>query len=84
MNAQNNLGLCYKNGQGVEQDYAQEAKWYRKAAEQGYAIAQYNLGVSYKKGQGVPQDTSEAIKWFKKAAEQGLAAAQSVLAKLSN
>ena len=31
-------------------------KWYRLAADQGYAAAQFNLGVMYAKGQGVPQD----------------------------
>ena len=31
------LGLMYDNGRGVTQDYAKAVKWYRKAAEQGYA-----------------------------------------------
>jgi len=43
-NAQCNLGLRYDNGQGVKQDYTEAARWYRKAAEQGYALAQFNLG----------------------------------------
>lgn len=37
----------YDEGQGVTQDYAEGMKWYRKAAEQGFAKAQYNLGVMY-------------------------------------
>jgi len=28
-------------------------KWYRKAAEQGFAIAQFDLGVMYDTGRGV-------------------------------
>jgi len=51
-------------------------KWFRKAAEQGYAAAQYNLGVCYKKGEGVSQDKAEAVNWYRKAAEQGVAKAQ--------
>ena len=43
--AQNNLGKCYHNGQGVAQDYAQAVAWYRKAAEQGHAGAQEALNV---------------------------------------
>ena len=74
--AQNNLGLCYKNGQGVPQDYSEAVKWYRRATEQGHARAQNNLGVCYQKGEGVPQDYSEAVKWFRKVAEQGYAGAQ--------
>ena len=66
----------YLHGQGVRQDYAQAVKWYRKAAEQGFAEAQYNLGVRYDQGQGVPQDYAEAVKWYRKAAEQGDAEAQ--------
>ena len=51
--AQSNLGLMYKNGYGVPQDYKEAVKWYRLAAEQGYAKAQYNLGVMYDNGYGV-------------------------------
>jgi len=34
--------MMYDKGQGVPQDYAEALKWYRKAAEQGFAEAQYN------------------------------------------
>ncbi|MHC5060354.1 MAG: secretin N-terminal domain-containing protein [Planctomycetota bacterium] len=74
--AQYNLGVMYSNGQGVEQDYKEAVKWYRKAAEQEYAEAQYDLGVMYDNGQGVEQDYKEAVKWYRKAAEQGHAEAQ--------
>ena len=35
--AQFNLGVMYAKGQGVAQDYAEAAKWYRLAADQGHA-----------------------------------------------
>jgi TPR repeat protein len=38
--AQYNLGHCYAEGLGVEQDYTQAVHWYRKAAEQGDTDAQ--------------------------------------------
>ena len=60
----------YENGKGVPQDYKEAVKWYRLAAEQGYATAQYNLGVMYDEGYGVPQDDKEAVKWYRLAAEQ--------------
>ena len=60
----------YNNGQGVVQDYVEAVKWYRKAAEQGGALAQYNLGVSYSTGRGVPQDYVAAHKWANLAAAQ--------------
>ena len=74
--AQYNLGLMYKKGQGVAQDYRQAAKWYQKAAEQGDVDAQFNLGLMYVNGQGVAQDYRQAAKWWQKAAEQGYAEAQ--------
>ena len=74
--AQDNLGVMYSIGDGVPQDYKEAAKWFTKAAEQGYANAQHSLGVMYSIGDGVPQDYKEAVKWFTKAAEQGDADAQ--------
>ncbi|MGB6290648.1 MAG: tetratricopeptide repeat-containing serine protease family protein, partial [Desulfobulbales bacterium] len=81
-NAQYNLGLLYKKGQGVKQDYQEAAKWYRKAAEQGDANAQYNLGFMYENGQGVIQDRKKAAKWYRMAAEKGYAYAQNNLGLL--
>lgn len=75
-NAQFNLGAAYYSGQGVRQDYAQAAVWYRKAAEQGNSEAQYYLGVAYDNGQGVPQDDAQAAVWFGMAADQGDVQAQ--------
>ena len=37
--AQCNLGSCYYEGKGVNQDYKEAVKWYRKSAEHGYADA---------------------------------------------
>jgi TPR repeat protein len=51
-------------------------KWYRKAAEQGHALAQNNLGAMYLQGMGVATDLQEAAKWYRKAADQNLAEAQ--------
>ena len=66
----------YHTGEGVPEDYREAVKWWRKAAEQGYAEAQFNLGGMYAKGEGVPEDYQEAVKWCRMAAEQGVARAQ--------
>lgn len=34
------LSAIYYRGEGVDQDYTQALKWYRKAADQGDAFAQ--------------------------------------------
>ncbi len=70
--AQFNLGLMYMNDLGVEKDYAEAVKWYRKSAEQGNANAQNILGIMYEKGNGVEKDYVEALKWYNKAAFSNL------------
>jgi TPR repeat protein len=72
----------YDYGYGVEQNYSEAAKWYRKSIEQGNAGAQNNLGVLYQYGYGVPQSRQEAIKWYKEAARQGNETAIQNLKKL--
>ena len=63
--AQFNLGITYASGRGVIEDEAEAVKWYRLAAEQGYANAQYSLGNMYASGRGVIEDEAEAVKWYR-------------------
>lgn len=78
--AQAALANAYRVGHaGVQQNYAEAAKWYRKAAEQGDASAQAVLGHLYRTGEGVQQDYAEAFIWDRRAAEQGLETAQRVV-----
>ena len=72
----------YYYGIGVRQNYADAAKFYRKAAEQGHAKAQNSLGYMYSFGQGVPQDNNEAQKWYRLAAAGGIAIAKERLDRL--
>ena len=60
----------YANGSGVPQDAAEAVRWYRLAAEQGFARAQNNLGVMYTNGEGVPQDNVEAHMWLNLSASR--------------
>ncbi len=41
--AQNDLGICYANGDGTPQDWRKAFYWYQKAAQQGHVYGQYNL-----------------------------------------
>ncbi len=46
--SQYNLGVMYAKGTGgLEKNEKQAVKWYRKAADQGHALAQYKLGLIY-------------------------------------
>ena len=38
------------------QNTVEAAKWYRLAADQGYAEAEFNLGQLYAEGRGVEKD----------------------------
>ena len=68
--AQNQVGLLYNDGQGVPQNFERASLWFRKAAEQGHAGAQVNLGTLYFLGHGVSKSDQEALFWLRKAAGQ--------------
>ena len=79
--AQKALAGLYYTGDGVPQDDAEAARWYRLAAEQSHAEAQYNLGLLvYFIGRGASQDTTQALMWLSLAASQGNENAQKTLA----
>ena len=66
------VAVCYYFAcGGVSQDYAEAARLFRLAAEQGHALAQYNLGAMFEYGLGVARDRTEAIRWYRLAAAQG-------------
>lgn len=70
-NAELLLGLKYADGDGVEANDAEAAKWLGRAAQKGKALAEYRLGTLYEKGFGVPLDMKIAADWYAKAAELG-------------
>ena len=78
-----NAEQCY--GIGIEhynkEEYSESVKWFKKAAEQGYALALNILGDCYLYARGVIQDYNEAFRLYKEAAEQGNAEAQYNLGK---
>jgi hypothetical protein len=65
--AQFNLGLLLKNGQGAPPDPVEAARWFLAAAEQGFRKAQFNLAELYEQGIGVEADRIQAYRWFKLA-----------------
>ena len=62
--AQYEIGMMYRNGEGVEADLKEAFKWTRKAAEQDQPLAQYELGWMYDYGEGVEKDIVMAYVWF--------------------
>jgi len=76
------MGECITTERACRKDYREAVRWYRKAAEQGYAKAQFNLGDMLYQGKGAAQDYVEAINWIQKAADQGNARAENALGYL--
>jgi TPR repeat protein len=61
--------------------YAEAARWFQKAAEQGHPGAQFDLGFLCDRGD-VPGGLAEAATWYRMGAEQGSAASQRYLGYL--
>ena len=70
-NAQFLMGMLYDSGNGVPQDQAMAASWYRKAAEQDHLMAQVFLGMLYYSGSGIEKDHKKAAHWLKGPANAG-------------
>ena len=82
--AQNDLGLRFVSGNGVNIDLLQAIEWFRKSAEQGFSPAQKNLALCYWVGKGVAADPNTALMWLRKAAQKGNQDAKSMLLILDN
>ena len=65
------IATAYASGERAKQDYAEAAKWFRKAAYAGSSDAMIALGSLYRQGEGVTKDHDEAAHWYGKAAELG-------------
>jgi len=63
----------------VIQNFETAARFYRLAADQGFADGQYNYGNAFDEGEGLPQDKAKAVNYYGLAAEQGHAEAQTQL-----
>ena len=70
--AEMRIGDLYARGWGVQEDDAQTATWYRKAAEAGSVKAQVLLGAAYERQfWHLKQDYPQALQWYLKAADLG-------------
>ncbi len=65
------IGLAYKDGDGLEQNYFKSLFWLKFAAEKNHMEAQYELGDMYENALGVGRSLAQAKFWYEKAAIQG-------------
>ncbi len=62
--AQYMMGRMYSEGEGIQKNDAEGAKWYQVAADRGDIVSQLSLGTMYVNGRGVARNYVEAYKWF--------------------
>ena len=77
-----NLGVCYYEGNGCDEDYDEARRLFHKAALLGSDIGQSNLGCLYRSGKVSAKDYTKAFYWFSKAAEQNSAFSMANLAQM--
>lgn len=77
--AQNDYGYLFRAGLGVDQDWQEAERWYRRAAEQGDGDACHNL-VNLLLERDGEAAIPEALDWLKVNAAQGHALSQLQLA----
>ena len=70
------MGQIYLDGErGVNKDYIQAVRLFRKAVRKNDELAFFNLGLCYDFGKGVRQSDRLACKFYSKAALRGHVAA---------
>jgi hypothetical protein len=67
LEAQNNLAICYRNGDGIEINHEKAFKWFLSSAEKGNSDAQFNLAICYMDGMGIQKNQIKAYDWFLKS-----------------
>jgi hypothetical protein len=82
--AQVAMGWMALTGMGADRNYDEAFAWYRKSAEQEFAMGMRSLGWLYQEGKGCAKNLNEAVKWLEKAAQKGDAGAMNDLGYLYN
>lgn len=73
--AQLSLAIRYRDGKGVERNYAEAMRWGHMAADAGDAAAMDFVGYMYFRGVGVTHNADVAVGYFKAAADKSATAA---------
>lgn len=80
--AQYALGLYYRDGIVVKQNYEETAKWFTLSSEKGYPKAQFSLAKLYYSGKGVPLDKKKCYDLLSLASKKGYKLAEKQLERL--
>ena len=80
--AQQELGVRYLYGKGVERDTVKAAYWMQKAADQGMATAKFDVAILAFHGWGMPWDPFLSYRYLRETAAQDMPEAQYFLASM--
>lgn len=69
--AQYNVGRCFSNGNGTDQDLKLAFEWYSKSVAQNDPRAIHNLALMYQSGKFVAKDEDKAFELIERAAHLG-------------
>jgi len=73
------LGILYRNGNGVPRELNTAFRWIKKAAEQDLTDAQAVIARMFEQGHGTEKNLKESVKWWEIAADKGNPFAQGAL-----
>ncbi len=82
--AQYEMGMRYRTGDGVFEDEQESVRWLGSAADGGNVDAMYEMGVSFDLGIGLPIDEFAAEEWYRKAAEHGHEKAKKIIEEMDS
>lgn len=63
MEAQNEIGIMYSEGEGTKANQRKAVYWFGKSAEQGYPHGACNLALHYGQGWGIRKNPTLMMKW---------------------
>ena len=75
------LGLCYRDGHGVQIDDYEAHAWIKRAADQGHPEAAFDMHIMLFEGtERILANPRDSMSWLLKAADAGYGEAQTTLA----
>ncbi|CAF3242406.1 unnamed protein product, partial [Rotaria sp. Silwood2] len=80
--AENNLGVMYLSGRGVDLDHDKATEYCRRSVEHGFSAAHHNLGFSLLNTARDDETLKSTRKSLVEASDQGIAASQWAYAKM--
>lgn len=78
------VGICFLEGDGVDQDFEKAFQYLSKASSLNSALSLFNLADMYKNGRGISKDKHKALEYYQKALDLGLEAASERVTELKS